>query len=385
MSIFEEKQPMVTICKVKKILKHPNADRLEIAEIKGWQVVCQKDIYKEGDLVIYFEIDSVLPEDVEDIIFGKDAKIKLSKSRVKTIRIRQMYSQGLICPIVLLQERITKKIKEGIDISDDLGVKKYEEPISKSSKMYVQPIKKKYENPNFHKVRKPQNIKNFKDLFIGKEVSVTEKVHGTSVVIEYVKRPSATFMDKLNIFIFGKYEFCYRSMSVQLQKRKSIWQGILKKIFRKPDTGFYEKEIGKDVYSEAVKNYKLKDILDQGYGITGEIYGDGIQKNYSYSLKTGERKLICYGVRKDGINVQFKEAKQYCEKIGLQYVPVLFEGILTEEILSGCTNGKSKLDDKTIKEGCVVELTNQENSSIVILKSISEAYLLKNENGTDFH
>ena len=176
--IFEEKQPMVTICKIDEILEHPNADRLEIARVKGWQVVCQKDIYKKGDLVIYFEIDSVLPEEIERIIFPEGSKITLSKSRVKTVKIRQMYSQGLICSVDLFKDKITKKIKEGLDISDDIGVKKYEEPISKSSRMYVQPIKKKYENPNFHKVRKPQNIKNFKDLFIGKEVSVTEKIHG---------------------------------------------------------------------------------------------------------------------------------------------------------------------------------------------------------------
>lgn len=384
--IFEEKQPMVTICKIDEILEHPNADRLEIAQVKGWKVICQKDIYKKGDLVIYFEIDSVLPEEIERIIFPEGSKVTLSRSRVKTVKIRQMYSQGLICQIDLFKDKITKKIKEGVDISDDLGVKKYEEPISKSSKMYVQPIKKKYENPNFHKVRKPQNIKNFKNGFIGKQVSITEKIHGTSSIFGYVKRPSSNFIDKLNIFLFGEYEFCFRSMSIQLQKRKSIWQGIKNKIlFDKSDKHFYEKEIGKDVYSEAVKNYKLKDIIDNGYEITSEIYGDGIQKNYNYSLKSGERKLICYGVRKDGVNIPFKEAKAYCESKGLEYVPVLYEGILTEEILNECTNGKSKLDGKTIREGCVVELENQNGESLIILKSISEDYLMKNQNGTDFH
>lgn len=385
--MFEIKEPKPVMCyinKIDEIFPHPNADRLEIAKVKGWEVIIQKDVFKVGELIIYFEIDSILPEEIEKRIFGDDAKIKLSKSRVKTAKIRQVYSQGLLCPVSLFSDKI-KNPKDGMDLTDILGIQKYEEKIPENSKLNVAKQPKKYENPNFHKVRKPSNIKSFNNYVMGKEVSITEKVHGTSVIFAWVKRPSRSIKDKISVLIFGEYEFCYRSMSVQLQKRKTLMKGFLDKITFKKDTGFYEKEIGTDVYSECLRKYRMKDIIGKGYEITGEIYGSGVQKNYAYGCKQEERKFLAYGVRKDGENIPFKQAKEYIESIGLEYVPVLFEGILTENVLKECTNGKSILDNKTIREGCVVELENANSGSRGILKSISESYLLKNENGTDFH
>lgn len=37
-------------------------DNLELATINGWHCVVGKDSMKKGDLAIYFEIDSRLPE-----------------------------------------------------------------------------------------------------------------------------------------------------------------------------------------------------------------------------------------------------------------------------------------------------------------------------------
>jgi hypothetical protein len=39
----------------------PDADVIEVATVLGWNVVVKKNLYKEGDLVIYVEIDSILP------------------------------------------------------------------------------------------------------------------------------------------------------------------------------------------------------------------------------------------------------------------------------------------------------------------------------------
>jgi RNA ligase (TIGR02306 family) len=387
-SIFEWPDPKPVMCSVKKIdniIDHPNADRLEIVKIHGWDVIVQKDVFKKDQLIIYFEIDSVLPEEIEKRIFGEDAKITLKKSRVRTIKIRKMYSQGLVVPIDLFSDKIDiSKVKEDYDLTDVLNIKKYEEPIKQGNILHVEKKKKKYENPNFKKVRKPENIKHFYNQFIGKEVTITEKVHGSSFCAGYVKRPNKTIIDKIKIFIFGEYQFCYRSMNVQLQEIDNIWNTILKKFKLKKENGYYEKKINKNVYQEMVEKYDLKSILDNGYEITGEIYGDGIQKNYNYGCKQDERKLVCFGVRKDGVNISFTKAVEYVKNKNLEYVPVLYSGILTEDILKECTNGKSILCPKQkVREGCVLELVDQENEPIVILKSISEKYLMGDN--TDFH
>ena len=76
----------------------PNADRIEVATVLGWKVVIAKhDEFKVGDKVIYIEIDSKLPER-EEFEFMRDRKF-----RVRTIRLRGQYSQGLIMPMSLLK------------------------------------------------------------------------------------------------------------------------------------------------------------------------------------------------------------------------------------------------------------------------------------------
>ena len=73
-----------------------NADRLECAHIDGWHCVVGKGEFKEGDLAVYFEIDSKLPE-VEP--FTSMEFLKSKNYKVKTQKIRGEYSQGLLVPV----------------------------------------------------------------------------------------------------------------------------------------------------------------------------------------------------------------------------------------------------------------------------------------------
>jgi RNA ligase (TIGR02306 family) len=78
----------VPYTKIVKLEPHSNAEKLELAFVYDFQVVVQKGRYQAGDSVIYIPIDSILPEKVEVILFGPDAKVKLHHSRVSQIRLR---------------------------------------------------------------------------------------------------------------------------------------------------------------------------------------------------------------------------------------------------------------------------------------------------------
>ena len=80
---------IVEVCKILEISEHPNADRLEIATIKGWQCIIPKDTFKVGDAVVYFPIDSVLSPEVEAKLFPPESKVKIKNGRIKTIRLYQ--------------------------------------------------------------------------------------------------------------------------------------------------------------------------------------------------------------------------------------------------------------------------------------------------------
>ena len=100
-----------------------NSDFLEKATVLGWHVVVKKDEFKVGDKVIYIEVDSVLPEKEEFEFMTK------YKYRVKTIKLRSVYSSGYIAPLKQLEEYfgepIVKKEYYFDTIRDTRLVKKY--------------------------------------------------------------------------------------------------------------------------------------------------------------------------------------------------------------------------------------------------------------------
>jgi len=124
---------LATIEKIHSIQAHPNADALEVAKIKAWPVVIKKGEYKEGDLVVFIVIDSIVPEANPYFAFLKDRHF-----RVWNAKFRGAPSQGLVCPLSILPPRISCLTNEpspyitGDDVTKLLGVIKYEKPIDAS-------------------------------------------------------------------------------------------------------------------------------------------------------------------------------------------------------------------------------------------------------------
>ena len=73
-----------------------DADRLECARIGGWNCVVGKGDFKAGDIGVYFEIDSKLPEVAP---FNEMEFLKSKHYRIKTQKIRGVYSQGLLMSV----------------------------------------------------------------------------------------------------------------------------------------------------------------------------------------------------------------------------------------------------------------------------------------------
>ena len=112
------------------------ADAIELAVVDGWQTVIKKDEFRVGDLCVYFEIDSFLPLREEFEFLRKSSYKKMGDEegfRLKTIRLRGELSQGLIVPMKSLENFMSFEdwigLTEGDDVTEILGVKKYEAPI----------------------------------------------------------------------------------------------------------------------------------------------------------------------------------------------------------------------------------------------------------------
>ena len=362
----------VEICRVEKVENHPNADRLEMVQVKGWNCVVSKNSFSEGDLCLYIPIDSILPEELEKKIFGEDSKIRLDKHRVRTIKLRGVISQGL----VIEPGKIGICAKEGQDLTSYLGILKYEPPEALPSAYGTcNKIKKRYINSNFHKYTDISNIKNYPKVFEESDwVSITEKIHGTSVRLGWVKNEANTIWEKVKK-LFGllePYTFIFGSRNVQLS-------------YKNKNKYYYDS----NVYAKTSIDYDLKNKLKNGEILYGEIIGPGIQKRYSYGCKEGETKFYAYDVMIDDRWLDVEEFKSFCEERQIPRVQEIYSGFFDMDLVKEFTEGASIIDPigQPIREGCVVKPIEEKSNSYIgrkVLKSISSEYLLL-KNNSDFH
>lgn len=363
----------VEILTIDDILPHPNADRLELVQVKGWNCVVQKGRFVKGDVCVYIPIDSILPKELEDKLFPPESKVRLSKSRVKTIKLRGAISQGLV--VKPGEVNITGRCRVGDDIREMLGITKYEPPVHFSPQTRGG-VSRKQPNPHFHKYTDIENFKNYPDVFIpGEFIVATEKIHGSNFRCGWVPFNADTVWKKIKQF-FGlakKYEFVYGSHNVQLQNKLTY-------------SGAYSNECG-NVYWETVKKYDLKNKLKPGEVLYGEIYGDGIQKGYMYDCEPGEIKLVVFDINKNGFYLDFWLLYETCNELGLPSAPVVYFGTYGGvDKLKVFAEGDSLLAPKQkIREGIVIRPFDEDHTYMgrKILKLVNDEYLL--QNNTEFH
>lgn len=352
---------IVNVCRVHKIEKHPNADRLSIVTINddaGWNCIVSLDQYKVGDLVVYVPPDCIIPP---NLIEKYNLEYLKHNGRTSSIKLRKYLSQGLILTI----EDSTWKF--GDNVAEKLGITKYEQPERESVSMRGFQPKKRALNPFFDKYTDIENIKNFTDIFEdGDEVCVTEKIHGSNIRFGYLTLSYDSrlpFIDKIK-YLWLKYvkkethQFVYGSHNVQLVSGSKNYYGI-------------------DVYGRIAKKYDLANKIPKDTIIYGEVYGKGIQ-DLTYGLD--DIDVVVFDVKQNGKYLNWFDAVAVAESLGLKVVPVIHIGAFDKEKLLEWTTGKSLLCPTQIIEGCVVKPLMESNNPRLgrkILKSISPEYLTR--------
>lgn len=113
---------------IAEVKPHPNADRLDLVKVLGFQCVTQKGLYKGGENIVYIRPDALLP--VEK---WTEEYRKYSPKRIKPVKLRGEWSEGIIVPFEILPQEIQDELTAdgsyiGQDVSELLGVTHYEEP-----------------------------------------------------------------------------------------------------------------------------------------------------------------------------------------------------------------------------------------------------------------
>ena len=381
----------VKVERIRKVEPHPNADRLDLVQINDWWCVVQKGSFKENDLCVYFPVDSILSRQVEEAIFGPDSKVKLTKSRVRTIKLRGAISQGLAVGIEVLRGVRGnwgdgyQEFYEHDDLTAILGIVKYEPP-SNEIPMAMRGSQTSKTNPYFKKYTDLDNAKFHPGVFEPAEaVIITEKIHGTNFRAGYVPAVANTFWKKVLQFfhLLPKYEFVYGSRNVQLQDRRDGGSTWIQK----------HTDVTENVYLEAVVKYRLRELLKPGEVLYGEVYGAGIQKDYTYGCEADERKFVAFdmAVLDEEGNTKYLSSLHFmsvCKSRGIPTVPVLFTGGFDFEFVRSLTKGASVLaPSQKVREGVVIKPLVEKTHPLIgrkALKMINDDYLLNRDN-TDFH
>lgn len=367
----------VEIVTIDEVLIHPNASRLDLARTKGWMVVTGRDNpevpkYKAGDIVIYIPIDSILDEKLESYLFPIGSKIKLSNHRVRSIKIRQAISQGMIIDLVGLETLYPgiSNLPVGSDVTTMLNITKYEPPESSVPNTMKGAAAKR--NPLFNKYTDIENFKNFPESFEEEEeVMISEKCHGSSARFCCLPTALDVWWKKiLALFrLLSVNEFGIGSRNIQYQ---NTWN---KKCF-------YETNI----YVKIARQLNLKNILKPGEILYGEIIGSGIQGGYTYGHKDGEISFLAYDVKVNGKYLDVQDFLIWCWERKISTVPILFTGKYNKDKLDKYRTGDSTIGGQKIKEGIVIKPMKETTVYFgrKVLKYINDDYLLQKGN-TDFH
>ena len=169
------------------------ADRIECVHVLGWQCVAKKGEFKTGDSCVYFEVDSFLPikPEYEFLRNGcyKNDSINGEGFRLKTQKFKGQISQGLVLPLSILPEETLRaflkeeSIPNGMDLTDILGVKKFEieEMVTSSGTTMA-------DFPSFIQKTDELRIQSYPELieeFKKQPYYITTKMDGTSMTVYY--------------------------------------------------------------------------------------------------------------------------------------------------------------------------------------------------------
>ena len=358
---MENNNSVCYVATINEIKLIEGADNIELAVVGGWTCIVKKDAHSVGELVICATTDAVIPFELSEKL-GVTNYLR-NGGRVRTVKLRGVYSESLIIPFTL-----TPIVSEGDDMMDYLGIYKYEPPVKMIQLGGGRKIRYQ-DNPHFHVYYKFPNLKNVPGMFTEDDiVEITRKIHGTNARYGIVKKTKLSILDRIKKLFGNKwteYEFVVGSHNVEKGSDSQ---------------GFYDTNVWYDIEKKYdIKNklweYVKTPAVEIGDGITlyGEIYGAGIQKGYDYGLK--EIKFVAFDVKENNEYLNtMNAAVTISDVIGLPRVEQLYFGNWSQEIQDKYTFNNFIPNTKVPEEGIVIKHQTGERQKIA--KVINPDYLI---------
>jgi RNA ligase (TIGR02306 family) len=368
---------LASIKKITEILPIENADAIEVAMVGGWAVVVKKGLHSVGELIVYFEIDSLLPRRPEFEFLFKDETSE--RYRLKTIKLRGQISQGLIIPA---PKNDACEFVEGSDMTEWYDILKYEPKIPACLQGMA-----KGNFPSWIPKTDEERVQNIPAIAIKIDracsglsealILITEKLDGTSATFFYHKDEG-----------FG---VCSRNLQLKDTEGNKHWE-----IARKYDI--------ENVFKCFMESEQAKSLGTIAVVFQGEIVGPNIQDNH-YKLTEHQFfvfriMLITDGTVYDkqpydmdlsfisnitGYYKQTDESKKFDSIHTVPFVRIVANGLIyfsptsrdnAVQYFIAMADGKSMLNSQVDREGLVFNVYNK--GTRFSFKAVSNKFLLKN-------
>lgn len=386
------------VVKINSVEPIVGSDNCEAAIVGGWRVMVRKGQFEPGDLAVYFEIDSKLPENDERFAFMARKNYKVKTQRYTFGGKGLMISQGLLMSAEDLgwnkedmtefgdDRFVTKKLGVTYAVAEDNVRKGSGDPNQKYKAMGARHVKlaktrwwrwlmkrewgrkllfkffgKKKDNPRgwpnhfpyIHKTDE-ERCENMPWILQNKEPwIVTEKLDGTSCtyILERLKGRN-------------KYEFYVLSRNV---RQKDETQAC-----------YHDHNIYWDLAFKYDIENKLKQYLDVNQEMTYVcIQGEGVGSVQGNPLKLKEDDLYVFNFI-DSMQGRYPSTigREIIEKMGMQWVPILNEHFILPddmETFKQMATAPSAVNPAVMREGIVL----RQIADGMSFKNVSREYLLK--------
>lgn len=365
------------------------ADFIVKITILGWNLVAKKDEFKIGDKCVFYQIDSKLKPNETYSFLEKE------KYRIKTRRFKNQISQGLALPISILKNEgvledgwkydeeketiisnlMNIKIVEGIDLTDILGVEKYDleegESLEASVRYKLNPKKSKLANKiSYWKWKIKLFLKRFdtrskggmfptdlvpktnQERFQSFSKSEIEEINGKSFTSTIKMDGSSTTLIKNKKDII----LCSRNLAIGENSDNKFWK--------------------------AINKYDLKSKIKSLKGniaLQMELIGESVQGN-RYNIRGVDIRLFNVYDIDNKKYLSPKDMIKIANKLEIPHVHIIDDNFILNHTVDELVNmaTRKSIDNQKVNEEGIVFWLNDEDKKLSF-KVINPEYLLEKE------
>lgn len=338
---------MAWVSRIDDVRSIPEASNICQYRIGGWWVVDQINRFVVGDSAIYVAIDSWVPSHIAAFLSKGNPPREFQGilgERLRTIKLRGALSQGLLLSVDRVDDQTIRfqnfeiPDREGFDVSQILGIVKYEPPIPAQLAGDVVGL-----FPSFIPKTDQERIQNLTEQhrvwYDNRSITweITEKLDGSS----------------MTVFVCGDEQgVCSRNMNLAKNEANTFWAVAIREKFI-------------DKIRHTGRNLALQ----------FELIGQGIQGN-KYRLADHQALLFDIYDIDQGVYLTPEQRRNMANSLGITHVPVVEKSVvidLSVDLLLEKADGQSALNAQTKREGLVYKCNVEDGPSF---KAISNKFLL---------